>query len=295
MDTPLPRPQQTLAQAGDLRGFGLFTNAEVQVRFLPAPAGHGLVFERTDLPGHPRIPARIEYLAAEERRTKLEYQGASVEMTEHLMAALAGLQIDHCLIQLNGPELPGMDGSALPYVTALLDAGLVSLEIPRETFRVSQPELIEDDGARLTAEPCAAGLQIRYELNYGPDSPIPPQVAEFLVTPELFVNEIASARTFVLEKEIAYLRARGYGQHVTYQDLLVFGDAGPIENPLRAINECARHKLLDCLGDLALIGCDLQGQIHASRTGHRHNHALARRIAALQKQQRTAFELGVRR
>jgi UDP-3-O-[3-hydroxymyristoyl] N-acetylglucosamine deacetylase len=287
METPLSRPQQTLATSSTLRGFGLFTNAEVHVRFLPAPTGHGLVFERTDLPGQPRIPARIEFLAAEERRTKLESRGASVEMTEHLLAALAGLQIDNCLIQLTGPELPGVDGSALPYVEALLAAGLVTQEVPRETFRVSQPELIEDAGASLTAEPCAAGLRIRYELNYGPASPIPAQEAEFLVTPEIFVSEIASARTFVLEKEIAYLRERGYGRHVTYQDLLVFGEAGPIENPLRAINECARHKLLDCLGDLALTGCDVQGQIRAFRTGHRHNHELARRIAALREQQMT--------
>ena len=278
------RQQQTIQSSSELRGYGLFTNAEVRVRFLPAGEHHGIVFQRVDLADKPLIPALVDFLAPEERRTKLVRGAASVEMTEHLLAAFAGLRIDNCLVQIDAPELPGCDGSALWYAEALLNAGIVAQSAPRDLLQIDQPELIEDATSVLHAEPGEPGLWLSYSLDYGSHSPIRPQSAEFQITPETFVAKIASARTFLLEQEIAYLRSRGYGQKVTLQDLLVFGPQGPIENALRAPNECARHKLLDCLGDLALAGCDIQGQIRAIRTGHRHNHELARRLCQAQRQ-----------
>ena len=280
------RPQQTIERVTQLRGFGLFTNADVCVRFLPAGEHQGIVFERTDLPDSPRIPANIACLAAEDRRTKLVLGPASIEMTEHLLAALAGLQIDNCLIQVDAPELPGCDGSALPYAEALLDAGIVAQSASRACHVLQAMILLDDQQTTLVAEPYSLGLRISYDLNYGPGSPIPPQLADFTLTPETFISKIAPARTFVLEQEIAYLRSKGYGQRVTASDLVVYGSAGPVGNSLRAHNECARHKLLDCLGDLLLCGCDVQGHIRAFRTGHRHNHQLARAIADRHAQQR---------
>ncbi|WP_237226425.1 UDP-3-O-acyl-N-acetylglucosamine deacetylase [Rubinisphaera sp. JC750] len=275
------RLQRTIQGVTELSGFGLFTNSEVRLRFFPAPEHHGIVFERTDLPGCPQVPATVAYLAPEERRTKLVCGEATVEMTEHLLAAFAGLQIDNCLVQIDAPELPGCDGSALPYAEALLRADPIEQSAERDLFCLDRSLLLDDEAAVLNGLPCEAGYRISYELNYGANSPIPVQMADFTITPEIFITKIAPARTFVQEQEIAFLRSRGYGKHVTFQDLVVYGADGPIENTLRAQNECARHKLLDCLGDLALTGCDLQGHIRAFRSGHRHNHDLARQIDAI--------------
>jgi len=275
------RYQKTIENVAELSGFGLFTNADVRLRFYPAAENHGIVFQRTDLPGSRRIPATIQYLAPEERRTKLVRDEASVEMTEHLMAALAGLQIDNCLIQIDAPELPGCDGSALPYVEALLDAKIVTQTVKRETFVIQHTQSLQQEQTTISLAPSASGLRLSYDLNYGNNSPIEPQVADFSITPEIFATKIAPARTFVLEQEVKYLRSKGYGQKVTLEDLLVYGEQGPVGNSLRAPNECARHKLLDCLGDLLLCGCDVQGHIRCFRSGHRQNHQLAKEIKRL--------------
>ncbi|WP_339742331.1 UDP-3-O-acyl-N-acetylglucosamine deacetylase [uncultured Rubinisphaera sp.] len=272
------RDQQTISKSTSVQGFGLFTNADVTVTFLPAEENTGIVFERVDLPGHPQIPADIDYIAAEERRTKLVNDSASVEMIEHVMAALAGLQIDNCRIQVNSSELPGCDGSSLPYAVALIEGQPVSQSARRKTIVINKESAIEQGEAVVSIAPYFSGLRISYDLNYGSESCIPPQLADFTITPETFVTKIAPARTFVLEREIEYLRRQGYGEKVTTADLLVYGESGPIGNSLRAHNECARHKLLDCLGDLALCGCDVQGHIRAFRSGHRHNHQLARQL-----------------
>ncbi|MCA8987716.1 MAG: UDP-3-O-acyl-N-acetylglucosamine deacetylase [Planctomycetaceae bacterium] len=277
------RHQQTISRPAQVCGYGLFTNAEVKVNFLPAAENHGIVFQRTDLPGQPTVPALSDWIAPEERRTKLVRGEASVEMIEHAMAALAGLQIDNCLVQVNGPELPGCDGSSLPYAAALLDGEPVLQNALREVQIIRQFHQLELESAELEIKPATDALRIRYELDYGEGSVIPCQSAEFEITPEIFVTKIASARTFVLEQEIAYLRSRGYGQHVTAGDLLVYGPHGPVGSELRARNECARHKLLDCLGDLALCGCDVIGSVRACRSGHRHNHALARYVRSLKQ------------
>lgn len=275
------RFQKTIKHVTKLQGFGLFTNADVTLQFCPAGENHGIVFQRTDLPGSPKIPADIDYLSPEERRTKLIRGEASVEMIEHVMAAMAGLQIDNCLIQLDAPELPGCDGSALPYVETLLDAQIVTQTAKREILQISEPLTLEQERAVVTIEPDYCGLRLSYDLNYGSDSVIPPQIADFTITPEIFATKIAPARTFVLEQEVDYLRSKGYGQKVTLEDLLVYGKQGPIGNSLRAVNECARHKLLDCLGDLLLCGCDVQGHVRCFRSGHKHNHQMARKLKQL--------------
>jgi len=279
------RRQQTLAGSAVIEGFGLFTNSDVTVRILPADGDHGIVFQRIDLPGQPLIPGTIEYLAAEERRTKLANGSASIEMTEHLLAALAGLHIDNCLVQVDAPELPGCDGSSLDYVTALLEAGIVQQAAIRKCLAIESPIILDDPaGPVLEVHPNSEGLRIEYDLDYGANSCIPAQRADFSITPGLFASQIAPARTFVLEQEIEYLRSRGFGQKVTMQDLLVFDKDGPIENELRAPNECARHKLLDCVGDLALCGFDIQGKVRAFRSGHKQNHELARVLKSLSDQ-----------
>jgi len=301
--TTLPK-QRTLARPAAVSGVGFFTNADVTATFLPAEPDTGIQFVRTDLSDRVEIPATIEFAVERHRRTALERSGASVELTEHVLAALAGLAIDNCIVELTGPEPPGGDGSARHVVDALLDAEIVEQDQFAAVFAVPRPlEVKSNDGsATLVGKPFAAplagrlsggkgsssGCVIRYELDYGADSPIAPQSAEFAITPEVFAREIAGARTFILESEISALRNLGYGQKVTEEDLLVFGKAGVIGNVLRDDNECARHKLLDCIGDFALIGGRIAGRFHAIRSGHAANRELIRKLGACHFARRAA-------
>jgi UDP-3-O-[3-hydroxymyristoyl] N-acetylglucosamine deacetylase len=278
------RQQRTLAAAAEIQGIGFFNGADVRVRFLPAAPHFGLVFQRVDCPGQPMIPALLDHVVPQHRRTVLAINDVSVELTEHVLAALAGLHIDNCLIQLDAPELPGVDGSSLPFAQVLLEAGIVEQAALRPTLTIQQPCQIDQDGTAgvLTATPVHRhGLVITYDLDYGPRSPIRPQTFTLEITPEWFITQLAFARTFVLEQEVAALRAAGYGQRVTESDLLIFGQNGPIGNQVRCIDECVRHKVLDCLGDFALLGCDLHGHVRAYRTGHAQNHALCREVQRL--------------
>lgn len=278
----LCRSQRTLRQVVETQGVGLFTGTDARLRFLPAPADHGIAFQRIDVAGSLPIPARIEFVTSTLRRTAIARDGVQIEMIEHVMAALAGLQIDNCLIEIDGPEVPGFDGSCCDVCDLLLSAGLVEQDRPRETIAMSMTvQVCADDGdIEVVARPMNNnGLAITYQLDYGDRSPITPQNLTVEITPESFVRDIAFARTFVLDSEVAALQAAGYGRRVTHQDLLVFDASGNvIDNKLRAADELVRHKILDCLGDFALIGADLRGYFNAYRSGHRHNHELVRRI-----------------
>lgn len=279
------RVQRTLAQPAEVRGIGFFTGADVTLRFLPAPEHHGIAFQRVDLPGSAPIPARLDYVVTRQRRTAISCGEATVEMTEHVMAALAGLQIDNCLVQLDAPEPPGGDGSSLHLIQALLDAGIVEQSAPQPLLVIQQEVRTGSAAAdcQIVAAPIPRRLlAITYELDYGPRSPIRPQLLTVEFSPELFVAGLAFARTFVLEQEVQALQAQGYGTRLTEKDLLIFGPNGPLGNELRAVDECVRHKILDCIGDFALLGCDLQGHIRAYRSGHSMNHAICREILASQ-------------
>lgn len=278
----LCRPQRTLRQAVETQGVGLFTGTDARLRFVPAPADHGIAFQRIDVAGSAPIPARIEHVVSSQRRTAIAREGVQVEMIEHVMAALAGLQIDNCLIELDGPEVPGFDGSCRDLCNLLVAAGVIEQDRSREVVSLQMPVQVsaEDGDIDIVARPLNHnGLAITYQLDYGDRSPIPPQNLTVEITPETFVRDIAFARTFVLESEVTALQAAGYGRRVTPQDLLVFDASGRvIGNELRASDEPVRHKILDCLGDFALIGTDLRGYFNAYRSGHRHNHELVRRI-----------------
>jgi UDP-3-O-[3-hydroxymyristoyl] N-acetylglucosamine deacetylase len=276
----ISRRQRTIARPVLVEGFGLFGGADVRMSLLPAEEHTGLIFERVDLAGRPRVPARIEYLISQPRRTVLERSTARVEMVEHVLAALAGLWIDNCRIQLDAIEPPVGDGSSLEIVEALLYAGIVEQQAIQTQFPVAEESQVSTPGERgsLLARH-SDSYTIRYDLNYG-NTVIPPQSFTATITPEEFVREIAFARTFVLESEVALLKARGFGQRATTQNLLVFGPMGVVENKLRAPDECARHKLLDCIGDLALCGGSPVGSFHAIQSGHHLNHRMVEVLLA---------------
>lgn len=270
------RQQRTINQPAEVSGFGLFGGADVLLRFLPADIDHGIAFQRTDVKNSKPIAATIDNLTPSHRRTVISKDGVKVEMIEHVMAALAGLQIDNCLIEIDNSEVPGLDGSCKEICDRLLDAGIVEQDARRSARSIHSISRVKsDDGhAEIMLRPHVRPTQaVTYLLDYGHRSPVPPQMFSTEVTPESFVRDIAFARTFVLESEIEALQAAGYGKNVTAQNLLVFRDDGTIvDNHLRAPNECVRHKILDCIGDFALLGTDIHGHFSAWRSGHSMNH-----------------------
>jgi UDP-3-O-[3-hydroxymyristoyl] N-acetylglucosamine deacetylase len=275
------RQQRTLAGPVAVAGQGFLTGCLVRLCFRPAPPDTGLIFVRTDLKPAVRVPARLDHVTGTARRTTLGHAPDQVTLVEHVVAALAGLRLDNCLIELDGPEPPGLDGSARAFVDALLSAGVVAQNARRAICAVDEPVVVGSAGATLTLHPpegADPALRVSYLLDYGPGSPIDRQTYSTTITPQSFVNELAHCRTFLLAAEAAALQAQGIGRHTTPADLLVFGARGPIDNRLRHADEPARHKVLDVVGDLALLGCDLAGHLVAYRSGHPLNNELARRL-----------------
>jgi UDP-3-O-acyl-N-acetylglucosamine deacetylase len=200
-------------------------------------------------------------------------------MIEHIMAALAGLQIDNCEVWVDEPEMPGCDGSSQPFVKVLDAAGIVEQKSPRPQLVIRNVTRLGGDESWIEARPATTpGLSVKFRLDYGSGNAIGRQTLQLTITPDSFRRELAASRTFMLQEEAQWLIARGLGTRATYQDLLVFDQEGPIANELRYVDECVRHKTLDLVGDLAMAGCDLVGHIVAHRSGHRLNAELVRAL-----------------
>ena len=275
------RNQRTIAAPAILQGVGYWSGRDVRIEFRPAPPETGIVFVRGDLNGRPRIPATIAYRFETPRRTTLRCGEAAVEMIEHIMAALAGLQIDNCELWVDEPEMPGCDGSSLPFVQVLTAAGIVEQPAPRRRKVIRRTVRVGDGESWIEARPCCSGkMVLRYDLDYGSGSSIGRQSLEVSLSPRHFHINLAPSRTFLLQSEADAIKAQGLGQRATCKDLLIFGPRGPIDNELRFPDECVRHKMVDMVGDLALAGCDLIGRFVAYRSGHRRNAELVRTIAA---------------
>jgi UDP-3-O-acyl N-acetylglucosamine deacetylase len=276
------RHQRTLANEVEIEGVGFVTGARVRVLLHPAPADTGVVFHRTDRAGTQPLPALAKFVTGTQRRTTLGPPESGVTLVEHLLAALAGLRIDNCTVGLDGPEPPGLDGSATGYVAALAEAGSVVQVARRAIWAVENPVVVSANGATVGLHPPdREGLRASYLLDCGAIGPIPRQTFTLSVQPDEFVREVSQCRTFVTAAEADALRAKGIGRHLTPADLLVFGPRGLIGNQLRFADEPARHKVLDQLGDLSLCGFDLAGHIVGYRSGHALNVELAQRLATL--------------
>lgn len=284
---PRTTTQQTLAQAAVVEGFGYWSGKDIRVEFRPSPPDTGIAFIRTDLDVPVRIPAATHCRIETPLRTTLTAGGATVEMVEHLLAALHGLGIDNCEIHVNECEMPGCDGSSLAFVTALREAGIVEQGVPREQLVVQEVTRVGDENHWIEARPAKRGeFSLRYRLDYPDSPPIGRQTLEMAITPDVFEREMAPARTFMKQAEAEWLLSQGKGTRVTTADVLIFDDEGPVDNELRFDDECARHKMLDFVGDLALTGCHLVGHFIAHRSGHRLNAEMARVL--LQESQVTA-------
>jgi UDP-3-O-acyl N-acetylglucosamine deacetylase len=258
---------------------------------VPAPPATGIVFVRIDIGPQARIPATLDRVTGTNRRTTLGTAPLCVGLVEHILAALAGLRIDNCFIELDAPEPPGFDGSAQAFVDAIHDAGAKLQPARRAVWAVDSTILVQHKGATLAIHPDhSQQLRISYLLDYGQGSPIARQTYSVVITPESFANELASCRTFLLEEEALAQRRQGIGLRTAVTDLLVFGRHGPIQNKLRFGNEPARHKVLDLVGDLALFGHDLRGHVVAYRSGHPLNAQLVGELKTMLPEQRVVHQ-----
>ncbi len=274
------RKQRTIARPVEVQGIGFITGKNVRVRFRPAPAATGVVFVRLDLGPHACIGAHVDNVTGTRRRTTLGDGMLQVGLAEHVLAALGGLRIDNCYIELDAPELPGLDGSSQGFVDSLLQAGIVTQTETRTIWGVEQSIILRQQDATLALHPPThQELRASYLLDYGSLAPIHRQIYTQEITPETFLGEFACCRTFLLEQEALEQRRQGLGSRTQVSDLLVFGPKGPIDNRLRFANEPARHKVLDILGDLSLLGHDLCGHIVAYRSGHQLNIDLVRTLS----------------
>ncbi|MEX2543550.1 MAG: UDP-3-O-acyl-N-acetylglucosamine deacetylase [Phycisphaeraceae bacterium] len=287
--------QQTIANPATLHGRGLFEGQPVSLTFRPAPANHGVVFVRRDL-GNAEIPALVQYVTKRSRRTSLKCGQARVDTCEHCLSAVAALHLDNLIIEIDAPELPAFDGSAKPFFDALSGAGVECTEQPRQPLVISEPVMVRHDDAMVAAVPAdEPGLQLVYELDYGAEAPIGRQFRVFDFSNGDYAHEIAPSRTFVLEHEADALRQRGMGQHLSPDEVLVIGQQGPLgRNAFRFPDEPVRHKMLDLIGDLYLLGAPIQGRIVAYKSGHALNHMLVRKLIK-QHQRQTRRRLAVHR
>jgi UDP-3-O-[3-hydroxymyristoyl] N-acetylglucosamine deacetylase len=269
--------QRTLKAPIGCVGVGLHSGLRVNMTLRPAPADHGIVFRRTDLGID--IPARFDHVVDTRLATVLglDNGAARIGTVEHLMAALAGSLIDNAMIEVDGPELPILDGSAAPYLFLLDCAGSIEQEVPRMVIQVHRRVRVSDGDAFAELRPAAPGspgLDMAMSIDFSAAA-IGRQALSLDLTPDSFRRELARARTFTLAQEIDQMRAAGFALGGSLDNAVVVDEARVL-NPagLRMPDEFARHKLLDAVGDLALAGAQLCGRFTAHRSGHALNNRL---------------------
>ena len=272
------RNQRTIKSPVTVKGTGLHSGQETTIVLRPADADNGIVFVRTDLPGKPEIRAIHENAVRQNRQTVLAHAGVRIQTVEHLCSGFLALGIDNCRIEIDADEVPGMDGSALPFVDALREAGRVDQKAPRKTFVLDRTVTVHDGDRSIVAFPCETGMRISYTLSYPTDGALSSQYVSLDIEEDRFVSEIAPARTFCLEREVKALQEAGFGKGASTDNTLVIGEEGLIDNTFRFDDELARHKLLDIIGDMALLGADLRAHVVAVRTGHDSNQRLVGKI-----------------
>lgn len=257
--------QTTLRDTIEFEGIGLHTGLPARVVVRPAGAASGISFR---IDGAVTIPARAEFVTDTRRATVLGSGEHSVSTVEHLLSALAGMAIDNALVEVEGPEIPAMDGSALPFARAIDAVGVVRLSEPRRRYAPAAPRYFRDAEKLLIVLP-AGEFRVKVAVAYDP--PIGAQFFEGELTPELYLREIAASRTFAFAHEVETLRARGLARGGTLENAVIFDESGPLR-PLRYDDEPVRHKTLDLIGDLALLGAWPQCEVVAIKGGHTLHH-----------------------
>jgi UDP-3-O-[3-hydroxymyristoyl] N-acetylglucosamine deacetylase len=272
------RYETSIRRAVEIAGVGLHSGAEVRMRILPAPAGTGIVFVRTDL-NHYRVPATWEYIARVSYATSLMRKSVLISTTEHLLSVFYSMGIDNAVVELDNLEVPILDGSGAPFVELITEAGVEHTRRQRRYLRIVKPVRVEANGKSVAILPSD-----RFELSchvYFDHPLVGEQKLELEVTPETYAEEIAPARTFGFEYELDAMRDMGLIRGASFENAVCF-TRDEVANPggLRFADEPCRHKALDLIGDLALIGRPLLGRLVAEKAGHAMHTQLVSRIMA---------------
>lgn len=270
------RFENTVQRAVEARGIGLHSGVAVHIRILPAPVSTGIVFLRTDLDNFP-IPASWRHVARVSYATSLMRQGVLLSTTEHLLSVFYSMGIDNAFVEIDNLEVPILDGSGQPFVELIAQAGVHHYRRRRRYLRIRRPVSVEDRGKRISILP-AESFRLTCEIDFAHPL-VGRQSIELEVTPERYAAEIAPARTFGFEYELGQMRNMGLIRGASLDNAVCFTREGVL-NPggLRAADECCRHKALDLIGDLALLGRPLLGHVIAERAGHAMHAALVARI-----------------
>ncbi len=269
--------RRTIARTATVSGVGLHLGAECRLTFRPGAAGQGIVFRRVDRPGTPEIPVHVSQAVASERRTVIGHGEDALHTVEHVLAAVAGLRIDDLVIEMDAAEPPIADGSAGPFLEALLDASVVAGDAPAPApLRLAEPVRVIDGESVYEAYPADA-LSLEVSIDF-PHPLIGPQAGRYVVTPTAFAAELAWARTFGFVREVEALRAKGLIQGASTVNAVVLDERGLVDGALRWPDEFVRHKAMDCVGDLALAGTRVQARIVAYKPSHRGTVTLVREL-----------------
>jgi UDP-3-O-[3-hydroxymyristoyl] N-acetylglucosamine deacetylase len=269
--------QHTISKSLSFSGVGLHTGVDTSAKIVPADPDSGIVFRRMDT--GTEIPAAVENVAETAYATVLSDGRVKISTVEHFLAALYGMEIDNAVVEVDGPELPILDGSALEISRAIASSGPARQDFRRRFLRVWENDKIRQNGSMVAISP-AVDMEILVTVDF-PASAIGRQWAKVILTPERFLKEIAPARTFVLREQIDALRAAGLAKGGSLDNAIVVeGDKVHNTEGLRFHNEFARHKLLDFIGDIALLGHPVRGSFLAIRPGHTMNHVVAGYLAS---------------
>jgi len=271
--------QNTIKNEVSLKGVGIHTGKKINITFKPAPPNSGVNFIRTDLPEKVVIPANISYLLDESlrmRRASIGKEDVEVHTIEHLMASLFGLGIDNIYVEMDGPEVPGLDGSANEIVRALKKAGLLKQDAPRKELLIKEPLWLEDRDSSLVILP-DKNFTISYILDYNHPG-LRSQYNHFRINSEIFEKEIAPSRTFCLKEEADELIKQGVGKGASLENTVVIDEKGLTTTELRFEDEFLRHKMLDLIGDIFLSGHFLKAHIIGIKSGHSLNLKMAQKI-----------------
>ncbi|MEN8262399.1 MAG: UDP-3-O-acyl-N-acetylglucosamine deacetylase [Nitrospirota bacterium] len=270
------RLQNTLKEEIRITGPGLHTGREINMVLRPAPSDTGIVFIRTDK-GNARIKAGINSVTDTTFATTLAKNGSRVGTVEHLLAALAGLEIDNVYVELNGPEVPILDGSSLPFVSKIFETGVTGQASAVSYIRILKPVVINEGHCQIAVTPYE-GTRITYRLFYTHPA-FGEQKMGINITKMSFVSEIAPARTFGFLRDVEMLKSKGLARGGSLDNAIVLDDKEVLNgNKLRFKNEFVRHKILDAIGDLSLIGLPIYGHIIANKSGHTLHVKLIRKL-----------------
>ncbi len=271
------RFQQTIRKPVTCSGVGLHSGCRVSLALLPAPLDTGIVFMRKDVSGSPKIPVAIENIRPALLSTTVGIDGVQVQTIEHLLAAASGLGIDNLLVEIDAPELPALDGSAQSFVSLMLKAGIVSQDRRRSYLKVVRPLEVIDGDKRIAIRP-ASKSSVTYTIDYAHPL-IGRQTYDYDWSRDAFVEDIAPARTFGFLREVEALWEAGLGLGGSLQNTLILSEEGLLnEDGLRFADEFGRHKILDLIGDMMLLGVPVIGEIEAVRSGHALHAGLVARI-----------------